>query len=182
MAARTRSSSVERQEIEALAEAERRSPSMDPSLAIFGRDVDSYDSQGETANSEDATVQDWAVADASRPDLYEETVDGLGAYDEEARHAAEDIADEDPWEQRVRRKAYELWESEGGMHGRSEDHWHLAAQLVAEEDGHRSSLLPYEAGLDQPVEESRIQENLGEFPSLADQGDDNNQGTKPPTD
>ena len=28
---------------------------------------------------------------------------------------------------RVSRRAYELWEQEGGEHGRHEDHWHRAA-------------------------------------------------------
>jgi hypothetical protein len=180
MAGRSRTASVEQQEIDALDQAESRSPDLDSSLAIFSRDVDAYDSQGETANSEDATVQDWAVAETLRPDFEDETVDGLGIYDEEARHAAEDIADDETWEERVRRKAYELWESEGGPHGRSEDHWHLAAQLVAEEDAERSALLPYAAGDDQPVEEGRTLENLGEFPGLADQGDDNDEDTKSP--
>ncbi len=31
----------------------------------------------------------------------------------------------------VSRRAYELWEKEGGAHGRHEDHWHQAASEVA---------------------------------------------------
>lgn len=33
---------------------------------------------------------------------------------------------------RVRRRAYELWEQQGGEHGRDQDHWHRAS---AEIDG-----------------------------------------------
>jgi hypothetical protein len=32
----------------------------------------------------------------------------------------------------VSRRAYELWEQEGGEHGRHEDHWHRAAREVEE--------------------------------------------------
>jgi hypothetical protein len=171
MAGRTPSSAVEQQEIDALDRAERQSPDQDASLAIFSRDVDAYDAQGTTADSEEATVQDWAVAEALRPDMQDETDDGLNNYEEEVRHMAEDLSSDEPLEERIRRKAYELWESEGGPHGRAEDHWHLAAQLVAEEDAQRSSLLPYEGDADGPVEEAFTLDNLGEFPALADQGD-----------
>jgi hypothetical protein len=170
MAGRTPSSAVEQQEIEALEEAKQRSPDLDPSLAIFSRDVDAYDEHGGTANSEDATVQDWAVAEGLRPDMPDETDDGLDVYEEPTRHAAEDPYADDTLQERIRRKAYEMWESEGGIHGRAEDHWHLAAQLVAEEDAQRSSLLPFDPGGDSPVEEAFILDNLGEFPALADQG------------
>ena len=40
---------------------------------------------------------------------------------------------------RVSRRAYELWEQEGGEHGRHEDHWHRAhaefQESVAAPDG-----------------------------------------------
>jgi hypothetical protein len=179
MAAKASPSSVEREEAGALGEAERTAPDQDASVAIFGRDVDAYDAQGTGTQSEDATVKDWAVADALRPDLDAETSDGLGDVDEEVRHMAEDLPADEPWELRVRRKAHELWVSEGGPHGRAEDHWRIAAQLVAEEDAGRSDLLPYGDDADQPVEEARTLENLGEFPGLADQGDENSRSTEP---
>jgi hypothetical protein len=163
---------VERQEFAALDEAEKRVPDQDPSMAIFGRDVDSYDAQGTTADSEDATMQDAAVADAARPDFDDETADGLSDTEEAARSSAEDLRADETLEERIRRKAYELWESEGGPHGRAEDHWHLAAELVAEEDAQRSALLPFEGDVDQPVEEARTLDNVGEFPGLADQGEE----------
>jgi len=141
-------------------------------MAIFGRDVDSYDAQGTSADSEDATMQDWVVADEARPELADETADGLSDTEEAVRGSAEDLPADEPLEERIRRKAYELWESEGGPHGRAEDHWHLAATLVAEEDAQRSALLPFDAGPDEPVEDARTLDNLGEFPGLTDQGDE----------
>src|SRR4051812_38703400 len=116
MAPRASPSSVEREEAAALAEAEQQAPDQDASVAVFGRDVDSYDVQGTGTQFEDATVQDWAVADAVRPDLDAETSDGLGDIDEEVRHMAEDLPADEPLELRIRRKAHELWVSEGGPH------------------------------------------------------------------
>jgi hypothetical protein len=159
MAVRTRSSSVERQEAAALDEEQQMSPDQDLL-------------QGTTKDSEDATPQDWAVADAARPDLDDETADGLSEIEEQVRHAAEDLPADEPREWRVRRKAHELWVSEGGPHGRAEDHWRIASRLVAEEDARRSDLFPYGDDLDRPLEEAATLANLGEFPGLADQGDD----------
>ncbi|SFP54954.1 DUF2934 domain-containing protein [Sphingomonas rubra] len=31
---------------------------------------------------------------------------------------------------RVRRRAYEMWEQQGGEHGRHEDHWHSASAEI----------------------------------------------------
>lgn len=40
--------------------------------------------------------------------------------------------------ERIRRKAYELWELEGGAHGRHDDHWSEAERIVADEDAPKS--------------------------------------------
>lgn len=37
-------------------------------------------------------------------------------------------------EERIRRKAYELWEQGGRQEGQAEDHWHRAAQDLDRED------------------------------------------------
>src|SRR5689334_15462767 len=38
-------------------------------------------------------------------------------------------------DERIRRRAYEIWEREGTGHGRHEEHWHrAAAEIDAEED------------------------------------------------
>ena len=129
MAARKKAPSVERQERAALARAERVAPEQVPSVAVFGQDVAAYDGQANATAPEDATVQDWRVAEAARRDFDDETEDGLGAVEDAVRQAAEDLPAEEPWEERVRRKAYELWQSEGGPHGRALDHWRIAAEL-----------------------------------------------------
>ena len=120
---------------------------------------------------EDASAQDWAVAEAARPSFADETVDGLSDLEEEVRHAAEDLPDDEPWEVRVRRKAYELWESEGGPHGRDEDHWRIAAELVAAEVAERRGDLPYAGTTEETVEEAALLDNLGEAPAITDQGE-----------
>ena len=163
--------SIGQEEAQALEQARRRAPDQDPSVAAFGEDVESYDTQSVTEDDADATARDWAVAESARPDMSDETADGLNDVEEEVRRMAEDLPVDETLDERIRRKAYELWESEGGPHGRAEDHWHIAAEIVAEEDASRSALLPFESGSDEPVAEASIQDNLGEFPSLTDQGE-----------
>jgi hypothetical protein len=80
-------------------------------------------------------------------------------------------------EERVRERAYLLWEADGRPHGRDVEYWERARELVGMEESAGSGLLPNpqttpgsvrETG----VEEAAIQENLGEFPDrLADQGE-----------
>lgn len=163
---------VERQERRALARTGRESPAEGPSLAVFGRDVEPYGGQSGATAPEDSTAQDWLVADAARPDFEDETADGLSSVEEEVRRAAEDLPADEPWEERVRRKAYELWVSEGGPHGRAEDHWRIASELVAGEIAGSRTDLPYDRAGDEPVEEATLLDNLGEFPELTDQGKD----------
>lgn len=164
--------SVERQERRALDRAGREAPAEEPSLAVFGRDVEAYGGQSGAIAPEDSTAQDWLVADAARPDFEDETADGLSSVEEEVRHAAEDLPADEPWQERVRRKAYELWVSEGGPHGRAEDHWRIASELVAEEIARARTDLPYDRAGDEPVEQAALLDNLGEFPELTDQGAD----------
>jgi hypothetical protein len=37
------------------------------------------------------------------------------------------------WEQRVRERAYALWEAEGRAQGRDEEYWHRAQELIDDE-------------------------------------------------
>lgn len=82
-------------------------------------------------------------------------------------------------EQRIRERAYHLWEADGRPHGRHEEYWERAETLTRMEDDPTAGELPNPATLPgadpnrtQPVEEASIQENLGEFPDrLADQGE-----------
>lgn len=80
-------------------------------------------------------------------------------------------------EQRVRERAYHLWEADGKPHGRDVEFWERARVLVAMEESAGSGLLPNpQTTPDSPrvtgIEEAEIQENLGEFPDrFADQGE-----------
>ena len=80
-------------------------------------------------------------------------------------------------EQRVRERAYHLWESEGKPHGRDVEYWERARELIGMEESAGSGLLPNplttpNAPRETGIEEADIQENLGEFPGrLTDQGD-----------
>jgi hypothetical protein len=79
-------------------------------------------------------------------------------------------------EQRVRERAYHLWEADGKPHGRDVEYWERARELVGMADSAGSGLLPNpQTTPDSPretgIEEAAIQENLGEFPDrFADQG------------
>jgi len=80
-------------------------------------------------------------------------------------------------EQRVRERAYHLWEHDGKPHGRDVEYWERARELVGMEESAGSGLLPNpQTPRPQPrqtgIEEAAIQSNLGEFPGrLTDQGD-----------
>lgn len=80
-------------------------------------------------------------------------------------------------EQRVRERAYHMWEAEGKPHGRDVEYWERARELIGMEESAGSGLLPNPmTEPDSPratgIEEAEIQENLGEFPDrFADQGE-----------
>jgi hypothetical protein len=78
-------------------------------------------------------------------------------------------------EERVRERAYHLWEAEGRPHGRDVEYWERARELVGMEESAGSGLLPNPLTAprrESQIEEADIQENLGEFPGqLTDQGD-----------
>jgi hypothetical protein len=70
--------------------------------------------------------------------------------------------------ERIRARAYEMWEQEGCPDGRAEVHWEQARILVAIEDD-RTSLKPVTPEQPEPAE---VMKNLGEFPTgQTDQGD-----------
>lgn len=83
-------------------------------------------------------------------------------------------------EQRVRERAYHLWEVDGKPHGRDVEYWERARELIAMEESDGSVLLPNPQSAPgsvrkSAIEEAEIQTNLGEFPDrLTDQG-----GVKP---
>ena len=75
----------------------------------------------------------------------------------------------DDVEQRVRQRAYEIWQREGCPDGREADHWALAKEEIAIEDNQDQALLPNpSSGPDdtvvhpEPVEPLLAAETLGE--------------------
>jgi hypothetical protein len=80
-------------------------------------------------------------------------------------------------EERVRERAYHLWEADGKPYGRDVEYWERARELIGMEDSAGSGLLPNpqshpESVRETGVEEAEIQENLGEFPDrFTDQGE-----------
>ena len=77
-------------------------------------------------------------------------------------------------EQRIREKAYHLWLEEGCPDGRKTDHWDMSTELVAIEDGQKSTLKPIDKNLGplgEPIEPLEAVRNTGEFPTLTDQGE-----------
>lgn len=80
-------------------------------------------------------------------------------------------------ERRIRERAYHLWEEEGRPHGRDQEFWERARELIAIEDNPHAGELPNpmlhpESPRETGIEEAEIQANLGEFPDrFADQGE-----------
>ncbi|MDB5569951.1 MAG: hypothetical protein JWN93_1134 [Hyphomicrobiales bacterium] len=81
-------------------------------------------------------------------------------------------------DERIRRRAYRLWQEEGCPEGREAAHWDMASELVAIEESYRDTLKPnplpeYENNpTTEPVEPIEPMRNLGEFPTLVDQGEE----------
>ena len=86
--------------------------------------------------------------------------------------------DDKEYQHRISQRAYHLWKSEGELHGHDKEYWERAKELIGMEESAGSGQLPNPMtvpGNDPSrttiVEESSIQENLGEFPGRTDQGD-----------
>jgi hypothetical protein len=83
------------------------------------------------------------------------------------------------YEQRIRERAYRLWEQEGRPHGRDLEYWERARELEGMASHPDAGLIPNpietnhgEPPPAQPVEEAEIMRNLGEFPDRSgDQGE-----------
>lgn len=94
--------------------------------------------------------------------------------------ASNPLDDGDPERiERIRDRAYHLWQSEGEKHGHDEEYWERAQELIGMEKSAGAGQLPNPMTVpgsdpNRPtiIEESAIQENLGEFPGQADQGED----------
>ena len=76
-------------------------------------------------------------------------------------------------EQRIRTRAYRIWEEEGRPEGRAKVHWDMARELVAVEDNFEDTLKPAPSlGADdrsgEPIEEA-LANTGGELPTMTDQ-------------
>jgi Protein of unknown function (DUF2934) len=85
----------------------------------------------------------------------------------------------DEIEQRIRKRAHELWEREGKPDGRAAAHWDMAKEQIAIEDNQRHVTKPNPVAEGHPyaeragtVEPLLAVENAGEFPTLTDQGEE----------
>ena len=82
-----------------------------------------------------------------------------------------DRNDFEAWETRVRDRARTLWQDAGQPSGGAEAYLDEARELIAIEEVPPPTLDPEEAA-EPVIEEASIQGNLGEFPTLTDQGEE----------
>jgi hypothetical protein len=80
------------------------------------------------------------------------------------------LVDSPDLNERIRQKAYFLWEADGCTYGRDVEYWERAEFLTRMKDSARAAELPNPATQDGPipgvvVEEAQIQENYGESPT-----------------
>ncbi len=87
------------------------------------------------------------------------------------------LEDDPGREQRIRERAYHLWEADGAPEGRDLEYWERARELVGMEESAGSGQISPAADEarrvgGQIVDEAELEDNLGEFPGrLADQGE-----------
>lgn len=85
------------------------------------------------------------------------------------------------YQRRLETRARELWESEGRPQGRKEDYLEKAREALAIEDNPLGATEPLEKSGDRILrggEPPEALENQGEFPGLADQGEESPQAPK----
>jgi hypothetical protein len=71
-------------------------------------------------------------------------------------------------EERIKQRAYALWQSEGHGHGRHEDHWHRAErEIAAEEAGPRKA--PRRASRSRTAAAGKSTENIHSKPQTGGQ-------------
>lgn len=85
----------------------------------------------------------------------------------------------DDHEQRVRERAYRIWQQQGCPDGQAETHWELAEELVAIEENHDQTLKPVDRDPEDPTIAADRPEPVGpaanaaagELPTLTDIGE-----------
>jgi len=70
-----------------------------------------------------------------------------------------------PNNDRIRKRAYEIWEREGRPHGRHEHHWHAAMREIEDSDGPASGEHPPAGGLDAEQPHSNADARLSDTPA-----------------
>jgi len=86
------------------------------------------------------------------------------------------------YQRRLEARARELWESEGRPQGRKDDYLEKAREALAIEDNPLGATEPLEKSSDRILrgggEPAVAVENQGEFPGLADQGEESPQAPR----
>jgi hypothetical protein len=80
--------------------------------------------------------------------------------------------DFDAWEQRIRDRAERLWIEQGSPDGPRDRFVEEARELIAIEENPSAGRLDPEDEAEPVVEEAALMRNLGEFPTLVDQGEE----------
>jgi hypothetical protein len=79
-------------------------------------------------------------------------------------------------EEAIKRHAYALWEEAGRPADRDDEFWEKAKELAAIEENHHLAMKPATPPEKQPwgepVEPEIALENQGDFPGMADQGEE----------
>jgi hypothetical protein len=82
-------------------------------------------------------------------------------------------------EEKIRQRAYEIWQREGCPEGRAEEHWQMARTEIAMAEDQATATRPVprtrRRSTRPEAEPIEVVENLGSFPTLTDQ--DEEQGT-----
>lgn len=78
--------------------------------------------------------------------------------------------------ERIRRRAHQIWIEEGRPEGRDAIHWDMARELIAIEDNQKSATMPVRRESGDPeiaADEAEPAEaaNTGELPTLTDEGE-----------
>lgn len=81
--------------------------------------------------------------------------------------------DERDIEGRIRERAHRIWEEAGRPDGKDTEHWELARFAIAQADAQAGMLRRIEIPDSEPV---LAVANQGEFPTLTDQGEQQNPG------
>ena len=85
----------------------------------------------------------------------------------------------DAWEKRIAQRANSLWHDAGQPEGGSERYIDDARTLISIEENPTAGTLDPEDAAKPTVEESALMRNLGEFPTLTDQGEETTYPSSP---